>query len=152
MGYFDAAALFRGCSLPAKLRRQQSSHMHFSGIEAASKGEIRSRRDAIPNPACLSAITPLIYFFFQTFARRSRFPRDRDQPSRCSLVKHCRGRYRLRCHRLLMPISGHELVSLVRGVRSDIGVIFLFGADAPREPIPPDTIFRPQRPQSGARR
>lgn len=41
----------------------------------------------------------------------------------------------------LMPVSGHELVSLVRGVRSDIGVIFLSGADAPRQPVPPGTIF-----------
>lgn len=41
----------------------------------------------------------------------------------------------------LMPISGHELVSLVRGVRSDIGVIFLSGADAPRQPVPPGAIF-----------
>ena len=38
-------------------------------------------------------------------------------------------------------ISGQELVSLVRAVRLDIGVIFLSGAEAPRELLPPDTAF-----------
>jgi FixJ family two-component response regulator len=41
----------------------------------------------------------------------------------------------------LMPISGQELVSLARGVRSDIGVIFLSGADVPRQPLPPGAVF-----------
>jgi len=29
----------------------------------------------------------------------------------------------------------------MRGVRSDMGVIFLSGADAPREAIPQETLF-----------
>ena len=41
----------------------------------------------------------------------------------------------------VMQISGPELLSLVRNVRSDIGVIFLSGADAPREAPPSGITF-----------
>lgn len=41
----------------------------------------------------------------------------------------------------MMPISGQELVTHVRGARSDISVIFLSGAETPREELPPGTIF-----------
>lgn len=40
-----------------------------------------------------------------------------------------------------MPISGRELVTVLREARSDIGVIFLSGADVPREALPPNTVF-----------
>jgi CheY-like chemotaxis protein len=41
----------------------------------------------------------------------------------------------------MMPISGQELITYVRSVRSDIDVILLSGSEAPRETLPPDTIF-----------
>ena len=41
----------------------------------------------------------------------------------------------------MMPISGQELITYVRLVRSDVDVILLSGSDAPRETLPPDTIF-----------
>jgi FixJ family two-component response regulator len=41
----------------------------------------------------------------------------------------------------LMSVSGHELANLAAGVRADLGVIFLSGASAPREPIPEGTVF-----------
>ena len=41
----------------------------------------------------------------------------------------------------VMQISSQELLSLVRSVRSDVGVIFISGADAPREPLPPGIVF-----------
>ena len=40
-----------------------------------------------------------------------------------------------------MPVSGPELVTFMRGARSDIAVIFLSGADAPRETLPPGAVF-----------
>ncbi|HEY0566080.1 MAG TPA: response regulator [Terriglobales bacterium] len=40
-----------------------------------------------------------------------------------------------------MSVTGHELVEIVRGIRSDIGVIFLSGADAPAQPVPPGVPF-----------
>lgn len=40
-----------------------------------------------------------------------------------------------------MPITGQELVAHVRGVRSDIGVIFLSGAKNPRDELTPGAIF-----------
>jgi FixJ family two-component response regulator len=41
----------------------------------------------------------------------------------------------------VMPVTGQELVTHVRGVRSDIGVVFLSGAETPREELPPGAIF-----------
>jgi hypothetical protein len=41
----------------------------------------------------------------------------------------------------MMPISGQELIAYLRSVRSDVDVILLSGSDAPRETLPPDTIF-----------
>ncbi len=40
-----------------------------------------------------------------------------------------------------MPVSGPELVTFMREARSDVAVIFLSGADTPRETLPPGTIF-----------
>src|ERR1051326_3805117 len=40
-----------------------------------------------------------------------------------------------------MPLSGHELVQIAKGVRSDIGVVFISGADTTSQPIPPGAIF-----------
>ena len=40
-----------------------------------------------------------------------------------------------------MRPSGHELLKLVKGVRSDIEIVFLSGADYPRQPLPPETKF-----------
>src|SRR5579884_721527 len=37
-----------------------------------------------------------------------------------------------------MAVSGHELVQLVRGIRSDIGVIFLSGSEYPVSPFLPE--------------
>jgi CheY-like chemotaxis protein len=41
----------------------------------------------------------------------------------------------------VMKTSGHELVRIVKGVRSDIGIIFISGADQPSEPLPPEIKF-----------
>jgi FixJ family two-component response regulator len=41
----------------------------------------------------------------------------------------------------MMPISGQELITYLRSVRSDIDVILLSGSDALREALPPGTIF-----------
>ena len=41
----------------------------------------------------------------------------------------------------MMPVTGQELVTYVRGARSDIGVVFLSGADNPREDLPPGVFF-----------
>jgi FixJ family two-component response regulator len=40
-----------------------------------------------------------------------------------------------------MPISGRELVTVLREARSDISVIFLSGADVPKETLPPNAVF-----------
>jgi CheY-like chemotaxis protein len=40
-----------------------------------------------------------------------------------------------------MQVSGHELVRIVKSVRSDIELIFLSGADEPSEPLPPEIQF-----------
>lgn len=41
----------------------------------------------------------------------------------------------------LMPVSGYELESIIHGVRSDIGLIFFSGAEAPQHPLPPGSSF-----------
>jgi DNA-binding NtrC family response regulator len=40
-----------------------------------------------------------------------------------------------------MQVSGHELLQIVQQVRSDIGVIFLSGAERPYQPLPPGVMF-----------
>lgn len=40
-----------------------------------------------------------------------------------------------------MQLSGHELVRIVKSVRSDIQLIFLSGAGEPSEPLPPEIRF-----------
>lgn len=40
-----------------------------------------------------------------------------------------------------MQPSGHELVRIVKSIRSDIGMILLSGADRPSEPLPPEILF-----------
>ncbi|MBV9670522.1 MAG: response regulator [Acidobacteriales bacterium] len=40
-----------------------------------------------------------------------------------------------------MTLTGPELVQIVRGVRSDIGVVFLSGTDTQSEPLPSNTHF-----------
>jgi CheY-like chemotaxis protein len=40
-----------------------------------------------------------------------------------------------------MRVSGQELVELVRGIRSDIGMIFLSGSDYPSHPVPAGVPF-----------
>jgi CheY-like chemotaxis protein len=51
-----------------------------------------------------------------------------------------------------MPISGHEVLEVVRGVRSDIGVIFLSGSDSPRENLPTGVPFINKRDVAGLTR
>ena len=47
-----------------------------------------------------------------------------------------------------MPVTGHELTGHLRAVRSDVSVIFLSGADSPRQALPPGAIFvRKEDPQ-----
>jgi FixJ family two-component response regulator len=41
----------------------------------------------------------------------------------------------------LMPVSGYELESVIHGVRSDIGLIFLSGTDTPQHPLPQRSAF-----------
>ncbi|GAC1655556.1 MAG: hypothetical protein NVS9B15_16420 [Acidobacteriaceae bacterium] len=41
----------------------------------------------------------------------------------------------------VMRVSGHELVEAVRSVRSDIGVVFLSGAEQPTLPLPSEVPF-----------
>ena len=40
-----------------------------------------------------------------------------------------------------MQPSGHELVRMVKSVRSDIQLILLSGADRPSEPLPPEIQY-----------
>lgn len=40
-----------------------------------------------------------------------------------------------------MKPSGHELVQIVKSVRSDIEIIFLSGAEKPSQPLPPEIRF-----------
>ena len=40
-----------------------------------------------------------------------------------------------------MQVSGHELLQILQQVRSDIGVIFLSGAESPSQPLPPGIMF-----------
>ena len=40
-----------------------------------------------------------------------------------------------------MQPSGHELVRIVKSVRSDIQLIFLSGAERPSEPLPPEIQY-----------
>jgi CheY-like chemotaxis protein len=40
-----------------------------------------------------------------------------------------------------MKPSGHELLQIVKSVRSDIQIIFLSGADEPSQPLPPEIRF-----------
>jgi CheY-like chemotaxis protein len=40
-----------------------------------------------------------------------------------------------------MKPSGHELVQIVKTVRSDIGIIFLSGAEEPSQSLPPEIRF-----------
>ena len=40
-----------------------------------------------------------------------------------------------------MKPSGHELVQIVKSVRSDIQIIFLSGAEKPSQPLPPEIRY-----------
>ena len=40
-----------------------------------------------------------------------------------------------------MQVSGHELLEIVRGIRSDIGIIILSGADHPHQQLPIGVAF-----------
>ena len=48
-----------------------------------------------------------------------------------------------------MQISGHELLANVRQVRSDIGVIFISGADRPSQPLPSGVMFFKKNDRAG---
>jgi DNA-binding response OmpR family regulator len=48
-----------------------------------------------------------------------------------------------------MLVSGHELLGLVRGIRSDVAVIFLSGSDTPRESLPAGVPFINKRDVAG---
>lgn len=51
----------------------------------------------------------------------------------------------------MMTVPGQELASLAAGVRADLGVVFLSGAFAPREPIPPGAVFVQKHDRTGLR-
>jgi FixJ family two-component response regulator len=51
----------------------------------------------------------------------------------------------------IMSVTGHELAKLAAGVRSDLGVIFLSGAFAPRETIPEKATFIQKGNREGLR-
>jgi CheY-like chemotaxis protein len=51
-----------------------------------------------------------------------------------------------------VPISGHELVEVAKGVRKDIGVIFLSGAAQPSKPLPEHSTFISKDDRAGLQR